>query len=606
MNPFDDDSGDPPASPAGKKAPSIPVKETFIRFLQLGKPYIKWYIVLAILTLLRSPLGVIGLEASRRFINAAANRDLELVYSAAFISLVGLASGICLSFLRSYCNQRLSNRSSREIQVSLFNKLVRTDSSELHSFHTGDLIQRINQSSVGAQAGINGKIIELVGNVSQSVVLLLYLGSIQPELTLYSVLIAAVVPLLLTARSRWLRELQDRRLKIGADIDSFVQDVIIGAETVRASLLVNRVNQIFSAKHADHQKLSRKISFIEQVSNQIRAWMSFAAMLFLFFYGGHLVFQGKMDLGALVVFVSSYGRISGPLTGITSLWVRLQQDIVNAAKVFELFNLQDERDGGEPVTGTLLPVNRIELRHVYYSYRKDVNAINNITFTVKSNELTAIIGPSGSGKSTLVKLILGLYMPSSGDIFIGGRPLQDIRQDAWRKEIAYVSQSPYFFSGTIYDNISCGKPDASEAEIIEAAKAARIDDFIRSLPHQYRTGMKERGISLSGGEKQRIAIARALLRNPSVLLLDEPTSALDSENEKQIMQTIVNAIKDRIVIVITHRLSAISGFDNVIVLENGRQSEQGAFHDSWKATETKLGTNGSTNLERRPYVEKQS
>jgi ATP-binding cassette subfamily B protein AbcA/BmrA len=580
---FEEDEERKSGSRKHQRTSDILVKETFTKFLKLGKPYINWYIIMAILTLLRAPLGVLTLEASRRFINAAADKNVQLLYSAITISVIGLAIGICLSFIRTYCNQKLSNQSISGIQKSLFSKLLRTDLSELHSFHTGDLILRMNQSATAAQAGINNKVNDLVGNISQSAIMFIYLFSIHPTLTLYAVFIASIVPLVLTIRSRLLRQLYELKRKKGAELDSFAQDVIVGAETVRTSLLINSVNKIFSAKYNENMKLSKKIAFIETVSARIRSSMSFIAMLFIFGYGGNLVFQGMMDIGALVVFVSSYGRISGPLSGLTGLWVQLQQDIVNAARVFEVYKLRDEAAGEIVHDFDPLSNDKIELINVSYCYKKNINVINEISFTAERDRITAIVGPSGSGKSTLVKLIMGLYAPTSGDIRIGALSIENIAQHGLRQQIAYVPQTPYFFSGTIYENISCGNPEASETEVYAAAKAARIHDFIIGLKNQYQTPIKERGLSLSGGEKQRLAIARALLRNPSIVIMDEPSSALDSENEMHIKETIELLAKGRIVIVITHRLSSIIHADKIIVIENGRRAEEGSFDELMEA-----------------------
>ncbi|WP_199622055.1 ABC transporter ATP-binding protein [Paenibacillus alkalitolerans] len=208
--------------------------------------------------------------------------------------------------------------------------------------------------------------------------------------------------------------------------------------------------------------------------------------------------------------------------------------------------------------------------------------LRNISFHIETGKITALAGPSGSGKSTVLNLLLGLNEPTGGTIRCGDAPLPEINPRQWRSGIAYVSQEPYLFSGTLYDNIAWGRSGASREDVIEAARSAGIHDFIMSTPQQYETRIGERGLTLSGGERQRLSIARAFVRNPKLLLLDEPTSALDSHNERIIQAALSELMRGRTTVVVAHRLTTIRDADKIIYLENGSVLETGT-HDELMA-----------------------
>jgi len=260
----------------------------------------------------------------------------------------------------------------------------------------------------------------------------------------------------------------------------------------------------------------------------------------------------------------------------------MQNAVSNAGRVFELLDLSAEMllsdSKNAPDAEPESDEDKLEVKfiNVDFGYTPGEKVLKNLSFTARAGEVTAIVGPSGSGKSTAVNLLLGLYEPSSGSIQFG-KDDSDIQK--YRSLIGYVSQETCLFSGTIYENISYGKPYASKEEVITAARVANIHDFIMELPKQYDTSIGEIGNDLSGGQRQRIAIARAVLRNPRIFILDEPTSALDLWNEAVILQELKEMMKDKINIVIAHRLSTIKNADKILFLENGEIAETGTHQE---------------------------
>ena len=261
----------------------------------------------------------------------------------------------------------------------------------------------------------------------------------------------------------------------------------------------------------------------------------------------------------------------------------MQRTIASSERVFALIDKADEKDLETKNTKVLTNIQgNIEFKNVAFGYKQDELILKDISFSVKAGENLAIVGPSGSGKTTLVNLIPRFYNVTKGKILLDGINIQDINFQSLRNFMAVVPQDTVLFSGTIFDNIKYAKPDATDKEIVQAAKNANAHNFITKLPKGYQTNLEERGLNLSGGEKQRIAIARAILKDPKILILDEATSALDTESELLVQEALAFLMKNRTTFVIAHRLSTIRNADRIIVIEDGVIKETGTHQELYK------------------------
>jgi ATP-binding cassette subfamily B protein len=295
----------------------------------------------------------------------------------------------------------------------------------------------------------------------------------------------------------------------------------------------------------------------------------------VFFYGGKLVIAGQLTVGWLVAFMAYHMRLLSPVQNLLGIYTNLLTGGVALGRVFEILDVPVEIQDSpraQPLDGVQ---SEITFESVHFRYSDDTQIIDNLSFRVPVGRLCAIVGPSGSGKSTLADLLLRFYDPDSGRIAIDRHDLRELRLQDLRRQIAIVEQIPYFFRASVKENIAYGKPDATLEEIRSCTRAAAIDDFIQSLPEGYDTIIGERGSTISVGERQRMALARALLRNPSVLIMDEPTSALDPASETAVAGAFARVVRGRTSILITHHMSLVEMADLVVVVEGGRLVESG-------------------------------
>jgi ABC-type multidrug transport system fused ATPase/permease subunit len=305
----------------------------------------------------------------------------------------------------------------------------------------------------------------------------------------------------------------------------------------------------------------------------------FGTLAFVIWYGGRMIQNGELTIGVLVMFVIFSMFVGGTFAGFADMFSQLQKTLGATQSVREIL-----RSEGEPVELTPVEVQpeyllkgNVAIDHVAFSYpgRKDIVVLKDLSLTVSNGEQVAVVGPSGAGKSTIASLLLHFYEPDSGTIYFDGRPANEFPLSQLRRQMAFVPQEVILFGGSIKENIAYGKPDASDEEIIAAAKNANAHDFISGFPEQYETIVGERGIKLSGGQRQRVAIARAILKDPAILILDEATSSLDSESEQLVQEALDNLMKGRTSFVIAHRLSTIRNADKIVLIDKGTVTEAG-------------------------------
>jgi ATP-binding cassette subfamily B protein len=306
----------------------------------------------------------------------------------------------------------------------------------------------------------------------------------------------------------------------------------------------------------------------------------YAAAALVFWYGGRLVAQGELTAGELTSFLVYTLFVGFSLGALADLWADFMKALGAAERVFELLDRapQIPLSGGDTLAHVSGQVN-FQAVHFSYPSRPDVTVLHALTLDVRPGERVALVGPSGSGKSTVAALLARFYDPNQGEVRLDGVPLTRLDPQWLRRQIGTVAQEPLLFSTSVADNIRYGRPEATDAEVEAAARAANAHDFISAFPEGYRTRVGERGVQLSGGQKQRVAIARALLKNPRILILDEATSALDAESEHLVREALERLMRGRTTLIIAHRLSTVVGADRVLVVERGVITQAGTHSE---------------------------
>jgi len=535
-------------------------------------PY-RWRLVWILLTgVAATSFGLAQPYISKLLIDEAlTRRDFHALIVVSLLMFVATVGSFALNIVSSYQYVRVSALVLFDMRVALYRHLQSLSPRFWAKAKLGDVVSRINNDISEVQRISADTLLSVLSNV----VFLIGSAAIMASLNLKLFLLSlAVLPV-----SLWtLRYYQNKlsvRVKLvrerGADIGSFLLETLLGFRLVVTSAAEQREVARFRARNQSFLDALLSMQLVAFLSGAVPGTLLTLATAAIFLYGGSLVINGELTIGSLVAIMAYHARLLSPVQNLMSLYTNLVSGGVSLARVWELFDTRAEvveRPGAQPWRP---PSGAVECDGVCFGYNGQ-RVLDELSFRVKPGTICAIVGPSGAGKSTLADLLVRFYDPERGSIRLAGRDLRELRLEDLRREVMLLDQSPYLLNATVRENIAYARPDATMGEIVEAARAASIHDRVTELPEGYETVVAERGQTFSAGERQRIALARALLADPSVLVLDEPTSALDEENERIIAQTLATALKGRTAIVITHRMSLARIAHQVIELGAHAQS----------------------------------
>jgi ATP-binding cassette subfamily B protein len=363
-----------------------------------------------------------------------------------------------------------------------------------------------------------------------------------------------------------------------ASLMQSMQEAAQGIKVVKAYNIEGQMTDSQSRAIRSLESASNKLAIVTARSSPLMETLGGLAIALVVFYGGWRVIDAGQAPGTFFSFITAVLLAYEPAKRLAKLHIELNSALVGVTMLFEFLDQQEVEDDASGAQALQVRQGQITLRDLTFSYRDEESVLNGLSFVAEGGKTTALVGQSGGGKSTVMAMLLRFYEPTGGSIEIDGQDIRQVTRESLRRSIAYVSQETFLFHGTIRDNIAIGKPDATEAEIIAAAKAAHAHDFIMGFEKGYETNCGEQGLQLSGGQRQRISIARAFLKNAPILLLDEATSALDNESERAVQAALAALQTGRTTIVIAHRLSTIRSADKICVVVDGRVVEEGA-HD---------------------------
>ena len=447
----------------------------------------------------------------------------------------------------------------------------------------GEILSRTNDAAKIRQA-ISGTTLTAVVDAVLVVVSTVALWMYDERLALVA---TAFVPFLVVGimahhpvAKRRSREAMERAANLSAHL---VED-ISGVETIKAYGVERERNEEGEDRLVKVVQSGFSLQMLGISMTNFGSSVTAVAGIVILWFGGHRVMEGALSIGQLMFFYTLLGYMLRPMERLASVNLSLQDALIAVDRLYQIMDLDLEESGDEKKAKFMGVRDRIELRDVSFQYGCRENVLDNVNLCIPKGSTVAIVGESGSGKSTLLKLLMRFYDPTEGQMLIDDLDMRDIDLSSLRSRIGLVSQDPFIFNGTIYDNIILGQRTATMEQAIEAARAAGLDQFISQLPERYETVIGERGANLSGGQRQRLAIARALLRRPDILVFDEATSHLDTATERAIQQSLRSALSDKTVILVAHRLSTIREADTIYVLHEGSIVEQGR-HDQLVARE---------------------
>jgi ATP-binding cassette subfamily B protein len=581
------------------------------RVFSYARPY--WVLVALVLVTIgfTSLLGLIPPLLYRDLIdNVIPNADYNRLTLLA-LGMIGipLLSGLVGVFER-YLSARAGEGIIFDLRQQLYEHLQRMSLRFFTHTKSGEIISRLNNDVVGAQNAVTGTIPNVFTNVITLVSTLAVMITIEWRLAILSI---AVLPLfLLPARrvARILKEIRRNAMEYNADMSS-----LIGETLSISGALLSKTFARQKQETGRFSEINRKVRDIGIRRALVGRWFFLGLSIsgaigtaLIYYVGGYLVLSGAISVGTIVAFAAYLARLYGPITALTSVQVEFVSAMVSFERVFEYLDLpveiKDRPDAIElkDVSG------RVQFDNVSFSYlvpegdladgdgadrstRSDGQdngwtpaptrrlALRNLSFEIEPGQLVALVGYSGAGKTSVTYLLPRLYDPTEGRILLDGHDLRDVTQESLARQIGMVTQETYLFHDTVRNNLLYARPQATQAELEAACRAAHIHGFIAGLPNGYDTMVGERGYRLSGGEKQRLAIARVILKDPRILILDEATSHLDSHNEALIQAALAPLFAGRTSLVIAHRLSTILAADKILVMEEGQRVEEGAHSE---------------------------
>jgi len=510
--------------------------------------------------------------------NAEDGAILDLYFTAAMAIAGLLAIGTGLRYMLV---TRLGERVVADIRKAVFDRVVGMSPAFFENIMTGEVLSRITTDTTLILSVIGSSISVALRNV------LIFLGGLvlmlftSAKLTGLVLLIVPLVVVPILVLGRKLRNLSRENQDWIAQSSGNASEALQSVQTVQAFTAEGAIRREFSdVTEASFGSAKRRIT-TRALMTVIVIFLVFSGVVGVLWIGANDVRNDTMSAGALVQFVIYSVMVAGSVGALSEIWGELQRAAGATERLVELLNAEDTvADPAQPVPAPANATGQITFEDVSFRYptRPDASALDHVDLTIQPGETVAIVGPSGAGKTTIIQTIQRFYDPQAGRILLDGVDLKDMARDEFRKQLALVPQDPVIFASTARENIRFGRPEATDAEVEAAAKAAAAHDFIMKLPDGYGSEVGERGVMLSGGQKQRIAIARAILRDAPVLLLDEATSALDAASERAVQAAVDELSKTRTTIIVAHRLATVKKADRIIVMDEGRIVAQGT-HD---------------------------
>ncbi len=497
---------------------------------------------------------------------------LEIAIAVAAIFIVkGLAT-----FVQSYYLSKAGNSIVAEQQRKIYDRLLKQGVSFFQNLPSSELLVRVTYNAQAARSVIDTIVTSFVRDLFSLVGLIIVMFAQNFLLSAISMIIGPLAIFSVRLVLRRVRKIMEAELASLGEIVNVVQETSIGVRVIKAFSLEKLMRQRMNKAVSDVEHRANGIAKLEAATSPIMETLSGLAIAVVIAVSGYTVLEKGGSPGDLMAFITALLLAYEPAKRLARMRVQIEGGMIGVRMMFQVLDapltLTEKNDA--------LPLPKasgdVELKNVSFEYVAEQPVLKDVSILFEGGKMTALVGPSGSGKSTIINLMMRLYDPQNGSVEINGMDLRDVSFASLREHVSYVGQETFLFSGTVRHNISVGRDNATDEEIVAAAKAANAHDFIMKMPDGYDTKLGENGSGLSGGQRQRVAIARAMLRDADILILDEATSALDSESEALVRDALERLTLNKTSIVIAHRLSTINRADKIVVMDNGEVVEQGS------------------------------
>ena len=564
---------------------NLDASRPFSLIAQFARDFLRLYkgsciavgILMVLTVLLQLPIPILTMYVIDHTVAA---RKFDLLAQVTLL----LAGLVIAKHVFSYFNETLTLRLKENIILEIQKRLVSTIQRLPLSFFSGKHSTYLQSRVMNDSRAIEGALVRTLVSIAVDgltfvvgITLIMYIRYELGLLLFVFLLPFAYIRYYANEKMRILsRDMQEKT----AVSSAVISETFAGIRTIKAYLREDFQEGIVTDKLKGLRDIYIRTNWFGVISTVGTSFLTSLSITFVLWYGCRSVMTGHMTLGQVFAVLAFLNFLYGPVNSFVAANLRIQQSAAAIQRIYEFLKEPKERDNGKRLD---VVKGKIEFRDVSFAYESANNVLQNVSFNVEPGKALALVGRTGAGKSTLVNLLLGFYNPQKGAVLLDGHNINDLSLETVRQSIGVVDQQTFLFSGTILDNIRFGKPDATFEEVVTASKQSYADEFIERLPEGYHTRVGERGVRLSGGQCQRIALARMFLKDPQILILDEAVSAIDSESERYIQSALVPLISTRTTIVIAHRLSSLLLADRVIVIEHGRVVEQGFHHSLMQA-----------------------
>ncbi len=504
----------------------------------------------------------------------------QALLTIAIIVVIATFFKTATMYLANHFMVPIRNGVVKDIRNSLFNRTLSLPIAYFSDEHKGNIIARMTSDVQEIEWGIMSSLEMIFRDPVKIIIYLVSMIIISWELTVFAFILLPIVGLLIGKTGRSLRKTSMAGQEKMGSLLSQIEEMIGGLRVIKAFNAEKHISEKFEKDNEDYTKLMNHINRIRFLASPLSEFLATVAVVIILCFGGTMILASDSTFSseALIGYLLIFSQLIQPAKSLSTAWFNIKKAMASVDRVNEILNAENQiinTQGNEHIPEFC---NEIEFRNVKFSYNADTEVLHGINLTIKKGQTIALVGQSGSGKSTIVDLIPRFYDVTEGEILIDGKNIRDYKLKELRDLMGYVNQVPILFNDTIYNNITLGQEGISKEDVERAARIANAYDFIMETEKGFDTNIGDGGCKLSGGQRQRISIARALLKNPPILILDEATSALDTESERLVQEAIEQLMKNRTSVVVAHRLSTIKNADIIIVLNEGQIVETGK-HD---------------------------
>ncbi len=505
---------------------------------------------------------------------------VEALFFICILVLVTFFFRNLFRYLSLYFLTPIRNGVVHDLRMDLHKKVISLPLPFFTEKRKGDITARMTSDLVEIEWSIMSSLEMIFKDPLNIIIYLATLIVISPQLTIFVVLLFPVTGLIIGVIGRSLKKSSDRGQNKMGYLLSIIDENISGLRIIKAFNAESHINKNFEKDSIEYKSIMTKLLRKKDLSSPMSEFLSTIVMVIVMWFGGQLVLSANGELTAqeFIGYILIFSQIIPPAKSLTTSYYHIQKGSASAQRVYEILDAENEIIEAENPKQIKLLNNQIEFKNLTFSYEKQ-EVLKDINFSIGKGKMVALVGQSGSGKSTLADLLARFYDINKGEILIDNNNIKEIALHDLRALMGIVSQDSILFNDTIFNNIRLGNVNASEQEVMEAAKIANAHEFIKATENGYNTNIGDSGNKLSGGQKQRLSIARAILKNPEILILDEATSSLDTESERLVQDALIKLMHSRTSLVIAHRLSTIQNADEILVLENGSIIERGTHQD---------------------------